>query len=42
MQDLAKQNGIPVVGVSETEPAGKTYQQWMTDELDAVAKALAT
>ena len=27
---MAKDNKIPVVGVSETEPADATYQQWMT------------
>jgi zinc/manganese transport system substrate-binding protein len=38
---IAHQSGIPVVGVTETEPPDKTYQQWMTDQLDAVAQALA-
>lgn len=37
---LAKTGGIPVVAVTETMPAGVTYQQWLTDEVDAVAKAL--
>jgi zinc/manganese transport system substrate-binding protein len=32
---------IPTVGVSETEPPGKAYQQWIADTLDAVDKALA-
>jgi zinc/manganese transport system substrate-binding protein len=27
--------------VTETEPPGKTYQQWMMGQLDAVAQALA-
>ena len=27
--DMAKANGIPVVGVSETEPPDATYQAWM-------------
>ena len=40
MTQLAKQSGIPVVGASETEPPGKTYQQWMQSELAAVAAAL--
>jgi zinc/manganese transport system substrate-binding protein len=39
--DLAKANGIPVVGVSETEPANSTYQAWMMGQLDALDKALA-
>jgi zinc/manganese transport system substrate-binding protein len=39
---IAEQSRIPVVGVTETEPPGKTYQQWMMNQLDAVAQALAT
>ncbi len=31
---------IPVVAVTETRPAGKTYLPWMSDNLDAVADAL--
>ena len=38
---LAKDNGIPVVGVSETEPSNSTYQAWMMGQLDALDKALA-
>jgi zinc/manganese transport system substrate-binding protein len=38
---LAKDNGIPVVGVSETEPSGSTYQAWMMGQLDTLDKALA-
>jgi zinc/manganese transport system substrate-binding protein len=38
---IAKDNQIPVVGVTETQPAGKTFQEWMLSELDAVQKALA-
>jgi zinc/manganese transport system substrate-binding protein len=30
-----------VVGVSETEPAGMNYQQWMMSQLDSLEKALA-
>jgi hypothetical protein len=26
--------------VTETEPAGKTYQQWMSAQVDALAQAL--
>jgi zinc/manganese transport system substrate-binding protein len=41
--NLAKQNGIPVVGVYETMPTdGYTYQSWMLAEVDAVDKALST
>ena len=39
--DMAKANSIPVVGVSETEPPGATYQAWMLGQLDALDKALA-
>jgi zinc/manganese transport system substrate-binding protein len=38
---MAKDQKIPVVGVSETEPAGADYQQWMGSQLDALDKALA-
>jgi zinc/manganese transport system substrate-binding protein len=38
---IAQESGIPVVGVTETEPAGKTFQQWMLDQLNAVEQALA-
>jgi len=38
---IAEQSKVPVVGVTETEPPGKTYQQWMLDQLDAVSLALA-
>ncbi|WP_428377318.1 metal ABC transporter solute-binding protein, Zn/Mn family [Lichenicoccus sp.] len=38
---LARTAGIPVVGVTETEPAGLTYQSWMLRELDLAEKALA-
>lgn len=36
----AKSENIPVVAVSETMPAGKTYQQWMLDQLNALEQAL--
>jgi zinc/manganese transport system substrate-binding protein len=36
---LAAASGIPVVEVTETEPAGKSYLQWMTDQLDQVGRA---
>jgi zinc/manganese transport system substrate-binding protein len=39
---IAQEAKIPVVGVTETEPAGKTYQDWMVGQLDAVAQALST
>lgn len=40
MQSMAKSSGVPVVGVSETEPPGKTYQAWMMGQLDALDEAL--
>jgi zinc/manganese transport system substrate-binding protein len=40
LSKLAQDNGIPVVGVTETEPQGKNFQDWMMGELDAVEKAL--
>ena len=36
----AQQNKVPVVGVTETLPAGKNYLTWMTGNLDAVKTAL--
>jgi zinc/manganese transport system substrate-binding protein len=38
---MAKDNGIPVVGVSETEPPNSTYQDWMMGQLNALDKALS-
>ena len=40
MQKIAKAAGVPVVGATETEPAGKNYQGWMMSELDAIDRAL--
>lgn len=40
MMKLAEASGIPVVGASETEPPGKTYQQWMISVLDAIDHAI--
>ncbi|HEX4767687.1 MAG TPA: zinc ABC transporter substrate-binding protein [Lichenihabitans sp.] len=39
--EIAKASKVPVVGVTETEPAGKTYQAWMLGQLDALDHALA-
>jgi len=41
LRALAQMAKVPTVGVSETEPPGKSYQQWIADTLDAVDKALA-
>ncbi|GIM45143.1 metal ABC transporter substrate-binding protein [Collibacillus ludicampi] len=37
---LANSAGIPVVKVTETEPEGKNYLQWMMDQLNEVENAL--
>jgi zinc/manganese transport system substrate-binding protein len=37
---LAEQNGIPVVGVYETMPAGYDYQGWMLAETSALQRAI--
>jgi zinc/manganese transport system substrate-binding protein len=42
MKDLADANKIPVVGVTETMPQGKTYQNWLLDEIAAVQSALGS
>jgi zinc/manganese transport system substrate-binding protein len=39
---MAKDNNVPVVGVSETEPTDGSYQTWMLGQLDALDHALAT
>ena len=39
---MAKDNHIPVVGVSETEPPDTNYQGWMMGQLEALDKALGT
>jgi len=41
MLQLAQRAGVPVVGVSETEPAGQSYQAWMADQLQQVDRALS-
>ncbi|MGH6796760.1 MAG: metal ABC transporter solute-binding protein, Zn/Mn family, partial [Roseiarcus sp.] len=40
LMQMAKDNGVPVVGVSETEPVGSTYQEWMMGQLNALDRAL--
>ena len=39
--NIAKAAHIPVVGVTETEPSGRSYVAWMVAQLDATEKALA-
>lgn len=41
MRKIAVDSGVPVVGVTETEPPGEEYQQWMSSQLDALDRALA-
>lgn len=40
LRDIAKKAKVPVVGVSETQPAGMSFQDWMLGQIDAVDKAL--
>ncbi|MGQ0837120.1 metal ABC transporter solute-binding protein, Zn/Mn family [Actinokineospora sp.] len=43
LKDKATAAGVPIVGVTETLPAGVTdYLDWMTKQVDALAGALAT
>ncbi len=43
MRTLARQHGIPVVGVSETMPAGAgTYQRWQQSQLTRLLHALGS
>ena len=39
--NIARASKIPVVGVTETEPAGMNYQDWMLSQLNNTEKALA-
>ena len=38
---LARKSHVPVVGVTETEPPGLNFQQWMLGQLNETEKALA-
>ncbi|MGG1944770.1 zinc ABC transporter substrate-binding protein [Trinickia sp. NRRL B-1857] len=40
MLELARASHVTSVSVTETEPAGMTYQQWMSKQIDALAQAL--
>jgi len=40
LKDAATAAGVPVVDFGETLPEGKTYLQWMSGNIDALAKAL--
>jgi len=41
MVRIAREAKIPVVGVTETEPPGTTFQDWMMGQLNAIAQALS-
>jgi zinc/manganese transport system substrate-binding protein len=41
LKELARQADIAIVGVTETLPAGMTYQSWMMDELTRLDKAMS-
>lgn len=41
MRSIAKESGVPIVGVTETEPDGKKYQDWMLSELAALETGLS-
>lgn len=40
VQNEAKRQHIPIVPITETMPAGKTYQSWMLDQLNVLEAAL--
>jgi zinc/manganese transport system substrate-binding protein len=40
MLKVAKDSRVPNISVTETLPAGKTFQQWMISQLDALSGAL--
>ncbi len=42
MQDIARQSGIPVVGVTETQPIDMNYVNWMLSQLENIDKALSS
>ena len=41
LRRIARQAGVPTIGVTETEPPGQTYQHWMLAQLDALDAALS-
>jgi zinc/manganese transport system substrate-binding protein len=42
LKKAAESAGVPVVDFNETLPEGKTYLQWMTDNVNNVSKVLET
>jgi zinc/manganese transport system substrate-binding protein len=41
IKSAAQAAGIPIVGVSETLPPGKSFQQWQISQAQALQRALA-
>jgi zinc/manganese transport system substrate-binding protein len=41
LRAIARHADVPVVGVTETEPTGKDYQEWMRSQLAAIGRALS-
>ncbi|MET3919737.1 zinc ABC transporter substrate-binding protein [Arthrobacter sp. UYEF20] len=41
LKDAAAASGVPVLNFSETLPDGKTYLEWMADNVDAIGKTLS-
>jgi zinc/manganese transport system substrate-binding protein len=41
LKDAAEGAGVPVLNFSETLPDGKSYLQWMADNVDGIAKTLS-
>jgi zinc/manganese transport system substrate-binding protein len=41
LKEAAAAAGVPVLDFSETLPEGKSYLQWMADNVDGIGKALA-
>lgn len=41
LQNDARATNIPIIPVTETMPKGKTYQQWMLDQLNVLEQGLA-
>jgi zinc/manganese transport system substrate-binding protein len=41
MRTLAREVDVPIVAITETEPHGQTYQEWMLSQLNALDRALA-
>ncbi len=42
MRTIALEAGVPVLGVTETEPPGVSYQAWLGSELDGLERALGS